>query len=63
MPNLRTANNRARRAQQKSIDRSGWSAIPEGTHLIASGRTHPQSDMDRAVRDRFSMISFTPKRG
>lgn len=63
MPNLRTANNRARRAQRKSVDRRGWSVMPEGTYLIASGRTHAQSDMDRAVRDRFSVISFTPERG
>lgn len=63
MPNLRTANNRARRAQRRSIDRRGWSVVPEGSYLIASGSTHPQSDMDRAVSPRFAMMSFHPARG
>lgn len=54
MPNLRTANNRARRARRRTA--LGITRITNDVFIIASGRVDPE-EADRPVRDRFIMMS------
>jgi hypothetical protein len=54
MPNLRTANNRARRARRRAA--LGITRIPKDVFILASG-TAPSVDMHRATRDRFVTMS------
>lgn len=54
MPNLRTTNNRARRARRRAALGITW--VPKGVFILASGTIDPE-EAERPVRDRFVIMS------